>query len=135
MADEPTGGTSLDSEVITGLTPAEVAERTGLSIEALRYYERIGLLGTVPRNSGGRRVYTEGNISWIGLLTCMRSAGMGIADLQRFVEVLRGEAASDVGPVELLEAHRATLRAHVDQMHVALAVLEDKIDHYRRTAT
>lgn len=120
--------------MITGLTPAEAAERTGLSIDTLRYYERIGLLGTVRRNSGGRRVYTDANITWIGLLTCLRSAGMGIADLQRFVEVLRGEAASSVGPVELLETHRDTLRAHVDQMHTALGVLEDKIDHYRRTA-
>ncbi|WP_208630234.1 MerR family DNA-binding transcriptional regulator, partial [Amycolatopsis kentuckyensis] len=37
----------------------EVAERTGLSVHALRFYEREGLLvGPVPRTVGGRRRYT-----------------------------------------------------------------------------
>lgn len=122
---------SLNTELIQGLSPGEAAERTGLSIDTLRYYERIGLLAPVRRTGGGRRIYSEGDVAWIGLLTCLRRAGMGITDLQRFVGVLRGDSSSQVGPVELLETHRDSLLEHIAQMQAALGVLEDKLVYYR----
>jgi len=39
------------------LTPAQMSERTGVSIDTLRYYEREGLLQSVERNSSGHRRY------------------------------------------------------------------------------
>lgn len=67
---------------MTTLTPAAAADRTGVSIDTLRYYEREGLIGPVRRSTGGRREYTEEDVFWIGLVTCFREAGLGIADLR-----------------------------------------------------
>lgn len=72
-----------------GHSPAETVERTGLSHDTLRYYEREGLIGPVPRDGGGRRRYEDADLEWIGLVTCLRDAGLGIADLRRFTELLR----------------------------------------------
>lgn len=59
---------------MTTLTPAAAADRTGVSIDTLRYYEREGLIGPVRRSTGGRREYTEEDVFWIGLVTCFREA-------------------------------------------------------------
>lgn len=67
---------------MTTLTPAAAAARTGVSIDTLRYYEREGLIGPIRRSAGGRREYTEDDVFWIGLVTCFREAGLGIADLR-----------------------------------------------------
>jgi len=52
----------------TELTIQEVAKRTGLSIDTLRYYERIGLLEPVRRDQSGYRRYSQQDLDWIGLL-------------------------------------------------------------------
>lgn len=110
--------------------PREVVERTGLTIDTLRYYEREGLIGPIARQSG-RRQYTEGDVMWIGLVTCLRDAGLGIADLKQFTTLLRNES----GPgdrLEFLRQRRAELVDHVRATEAAIAVLDDKIHHYSR---
>ena len=47
------------------MTIKEASKRTGVSIDNLRYYERIGLLPPIPRNASGIREYDERAIHWI----------------------------------------------------------------------
>jgi DNA-binding transcriptional MerR regulator len=110
--------------------PADAVERTGLTLDTLRYYEREGLIGPVRRDPGGRRQYDEADLEWIGLVTCLRDAGLGIADLRRFTELLRG-SAEPVDRVTFLEQRRAELVERLQQTQRALDVLDGKISHYR----
>jgi DNA-binding transcriptional MerR regulator len=109
------------------LEPREVAQRTGLTIDTLRYYEREGLVGPIERHSGQRR-YTEDDVAWIGLITCLRSAGLGIADLRRFADLLRTEAGH--GRVAFLRRRREELLERLTQTQAAINVLDDKISYY-----
>ena len=59
----------------------QVAEITGLSIDTLRYYERIGLLESVSRASSGHRRYKQKDIDWIGLVINLRETGMPLAEI------------------------------------------------------
>jgi DNA-binding transcriptional MerR regulator len=117
-------------------SPGEAAEITGLSLDTLRYYEREALIGPIKRLPGGRRVFREGDIAWIGVVTCLRDAGLGIADLQRFTALLRSEG-DPASRVEFLRERRAALVEHVARMGAALDVLDDKIAYYgaRESAT
>lgn len=110
--------------------PADAVERTGLSLDTLRYYEREGLIGPVPRDAAGRRRYGEDDLAWIGLVTCLRDAGLGISDLRRFTELLRG-SAEPVDRVSFLEQRRAELAERLVQTQRALDALDGKIAHYR----
>lgn len=110
------------------LEPREVVERTGLSIDTLRYYEREGLVGPVQRQSGQRR-YSEDDIAWIALVTCLRTAGLGIADLRRFTDLLRGETEPQ-GRVAFLQRRRDELLNRLHQTQAAITVLDNKIKHY-----
>ena len=67
---------------VTTLEPAEAARATGLSLDTLRYYDREGLIGPIDRSTGGQRHYHEDDVAWIGLVTYLRDAGLGIADLR-----------------------------------------------------
>ncbi|MDT0425512.1 MerR family transcriptional regulator [Streptomyces evansiae] len=111
------------------LTPAAAVERTGVPLDTLRYYEREGHIGPIRRSGGGHREYTEDDVFWIGLVTCFRDAGLGIADLREFVAMLRAEhpAADRVG---FLRARRAALEERVEALRRAIGVLDDKITYY-----
>ena len=72
------------------LTIAEAAERSGLSPDTLRYYERDGLmLRRVDRSATGHRRYTESDLRWIDLLNCLRGTGMPIREVRRYAELVR----------------------------------------------
>jgi DNA-binding transcriptional MerR regulator len=121
-------------DLMTTYAPAEASERTGLTLDTLRYYERLGLFGPVRRTTTGRRVYSDHDVAWVGLLVCLRNAGLGISDLQRLMGRLRDHSGSSTGVVELLEEHRSRLHGEIAKMNVALDVLDGKIAHYRDSA-
>lgn len=110
------------------IPPAEAAERTGLSLDTLRYYEREGLVGPITRH-GGRRRYTSHDVEWIGMISCLRDAGLGINDLRRFTTLLRSDA-SPSERVEFLELRRAELLDQLETIGRALKVLDSKIAHF-----
>lgn len=116
---------------VPAVDPAEAARRTGLSLDTLRYYEREGLIGPIGRASSGHRRYTEDDIAWVGIVTCLRDAGLGIADLRRFTELLRSEGTGG-DRVEFLRRRRAELVERARRLQAAITVLDDKISYYSR---
>lgn len=112
-----------------GLTIKQVAQRTGLSIHTLRYYEHLGLIISVHRLSNGHRRYDEGDLRWIDLLKCLRASAMPISEMQRFAEITRQGTSTASERRELLEAHRLRVVAQLQGIQHTLARLDTKIAH------
>ncbi|MGH3154755.1 MAG: MerR family transcriptional regulator [Streptosporangiaceae bacterium] len=70
----------------------EVAAKCGLTQHTLRWYERIGLLGSIERGGDGRRRFTDGDLDWLSVLTKLRDTGMPVRDMQRYAELVRSGA-------------------------------------------
>ena len=101
---------------MTSYTPAQVTEKTGFTIDTLRYYERIGLLHHVGRTAGGRRVFTDHDVEFLQLLRCLRYTGMPVAEMLRFVELLRSGEATREERVEVLRDHEARVEAQIERL-------------------
>src|SRR2546423_14654910 len=52
----------------TGLRPGEVAERAGVNVQTLRYYERRGLIAEPVRSVGGHRTYPADTVALVGVI-------------------------------------------------------------------
>lgn len=120
----------MTSEMLT-YTVGEASERTGFTVDTLRYYEREGLLDPVDRTYGGRRRYTEGDLEWLGLLSCLRGTGMPIGEMRAFAELIRAGDGNHAERAALLEAHRARVLETIAQLQEQLARVEGKITYYR----
>ncbi|NJL54328.1 MerR family transcriptional regulator [bacterium] len=107
----------------------QAAQKTGVGVEALRYYEREGLIRDIKRLPNGHRRYSEQDILWIEFLTCMRDSGMPIRDLKQYVE-LSYQKGTGQARCDLLAAHREAVKAHIAQFETYLARIEDKIAWY-----
>ena len=68
---------------------AEVSEQFGLSIDTLRYYERVGLIPPVNRNESGIRDYNELDLRRVDFIKCMRSAGLPVEVLIEYVGLVQ----------------------------------------------
>ena len=115
-----------------GVTIAEAARRTGVSVHALRYYERAGLVvSPVDRTSGGRRRYRELDLKWIVICTKLRATGMPIRGIRQYAELVAAGPGNEAERLALLEAHRADVRARLAEIQENLKVIDHKIDVYR----
>ncbi|MGZ0712624.1 MerR family transcriptional regulator (plasmid) [Coraliomargarita sp. W4R53] len=112
----------------------EASASTGLSPDALRYYEAEGIIGPFTRDASNRRRVTNNDLAWIGVITCMRDAGLGISDLRIFAELLR-ESDVSADPTVFLQSRRAALATRADTLARAINVLDEKIAHYSQATT
>ncbi|GLY33527.1 MerR family transcriptional regulator [Kineosporia sp. NBRC 101731] len=105
----------------------ELAERTGVSVRSLRYYEEQGLLSS-ERSSGGHRHYTEQEIDRVEYLQRLYSAGLSSQTILRVLPCLEspnGET-SDSAFAHLV-AERDKLREHIAGLTRTLESLDELI--------
>ncbi len=112
----------------------DVAATTGLSAHTLRWYEKIGLLRSVERDRGGRRLFTQDDLRWLEFIGRLREMDMPVREMVRYAELRergeRGEATL-AARRELLETHRQRVRERMDRLAACLTHLDDKIAWYR----
>jgi DNA-binding transcriptional MerR regulator len=119
-----------------GLSIAEAARRTGVSVHTLRYYERAGLIVTpVDRTHGGRRRYRQEDLDWIGICTKLRATGMPIKAIRRYAELVSAGHGNEHERLALMEAHRAEVTARLAELQENLRLIDHKIDVYRGRLT
>ena len=111
---------------------AEVSEKYGLSVDTLRYYERVGLIPPVHRNDGGIRDYNELDLRRVDFIKCMRSAGLPIEVLIDYVALVqKGDKTIDARK-EILIEQRELLVARMKEMQKTLDILDHKIEVYEK---
>ncbi|MBB4909099.1 MerR family transcriptional regulator [Actinophytocola algeriensis] len=113
-------------------SPGQVAEQTGFSLDTLRYYERIGLLDDIARNSGGQRVFTEGDVAWLRILRCLRDTGMPIQRMVRYAELARGGDETVAERLEVLREHDRDIDEKIAHLRVEQEHIRAKIGYYQR---
>ncbi|MCW2859398.1 MAG: MerR family transcriptional regulator [Actinoallomurus sp.] len=116
---------------MTFYSPGQVVDKTGFSLDTLRYYERIGLLQEIGRTAGGRRRFTETDLLWLLLLRCLRDSGMPIAQMLRFVELTRGGDDTIPDRLTLLEEHDQQIDKQIARLRANQQQIQTKIRHYR----
>jgi DNA-binding transcriptional MerR regulator len=115
-----------------GITIAEAAHRTGVSVHTLRYYERAGLVITdVDRTQGGRRRYRQIDLDWILVCTRLRATGMPIRAIRRYAELVAAGHGNEKERLEVMEDHRAEVLARIEELRDNLALIDHKIGVYR----
>ncbi|HEX6450539.1 MAG TPA: MerR family transcriptional regulator [Trebonia sp.] len=115
-----------------GVTIAEAARRTGVSVHTLRYYERAGLvINPVDRTAGGRRRYRRLDLKWIIICTKLRATGMPIQGIRRYADLVAAGPGNEEERLALLEAHRADVLAKLTEIQENLKIIDHKIEVYR----
>src|SRR6476469_5248036 len=95
----------------TFLTISQMAAATGLTEHTLRYYEKAGLVRSVPRAASGHRLYGANDQAWLHFLLRLKATGMPIAAMRAFADLRYAGEHTAGARRALLEAHLATVHA------------------------
>ena len=111
----------------------EIAERSGMSVDTLRYYEKIGLIPAPLRDAGGRRVYDEVILGWLRFLDKLKATGLGMRERLRYADLRTRPGLGSVRERrEMLEAHREKVSEDLERLRETLELLDSKVVLYRR---
>jgi MerR family transcriptional regulator, copper efflux regulator len=66
-----------------------VGKRIGLSVDAIRFYERNALLPLPPRTQGGFRQYDEGDVETLGFIRRVQDLGFTLREIRDLLELRR----------------------------------------------
>ncbi|WP_225068313.1 MerR family transcriptional regulator [Pseudalkalibacillus sp. A8] len=108
-------------------TIGQVADKTGLSIHTLRFYEKEGIMPIVNRNESGIRLYETKDIEALEFICCLRATGMTISDIKDFVR----ESRTIEQRIEILEKQHGKVQSQIDQFISYQAMINRKLDIYR----
>ena len=109
---------------------AEVSEQYGISLDTLRYYERIGLIPPVNRKESGVRDYNEIDLKRVEFIKCMRRAGLPIEALIEYIGLVQQGAPTIEARKEILVEQRELLAARMKEIQKTLDILDHKIEVY-----
>ena len=112
------------------MTIKEVSEKYQLSKDTLRYYEKEGLIGPVPKGKNGQRDYQEENERQIEFVKCMRNVHIPIEVLKKYMQLLSKGDQTLKERREILETQLHIIESQLTELQKARQKLEYKIELY-----
>jgi len=116
----------------------EVAERTGLSLRTIRYYEEMRLVQPSARTSGGFRLFTDADVARLTLVKRMKSLEFSVEDMRNLLVALDALESDDDTPgsrallLDRLVMYREAADARIRGLHEHLQTAEDFAKDLRR---
>ncbi|HFC7743085.1 MerR family transcriptional regulator [Neisseria meningitidis] len=113
-------------------TTAKAAEKIGISVHTLRFYDKEGLLPNIGRDEYGNRCFTDNDLQWLGLLQCLKNTGMSLKDIKRFAEctVIGDDTIEE--RLSLFENQIENVKCQIAELKRYLDLLEYKLAFYQK---
>ena len=118
------------STLTATLSIGQVAERTGLSVHTLRFYEREGLFPEPIARVGSRRIYTEENLEWLELCGILRASGMPLAAVREYAALVGDGDGNEPQRLALLREHQQRLHEQLAELHRCQDLVRHKVGVY-----
>lgn len=107
------------------LTIGVLSKQTGVNIETIRYYERIGLVPPPPRSQGRHRLYDEAHRRRLAFIRRSRGLGFSLEAIRNLLGLAHGHDLSCAEVRVLTEQHIADIRGKVRDLRKLDRILTD----------
>ena len=110
----------------------EIADLTGLSEHALRFYEKQKLIVNVKRDNNNYRLYSDFDILWIDFLTKVKNTGMPIKDIRKYAELMAQGNSTILEREKMLLEHQERIEKQIESLNNTLVQIKKKLERYQR---
>ncbi len=104
-----------------------LAQMTGIHIETIRYYERIGILPKIPRTAGGHRQYEPDQVKRLKFVKRSRELGFSLDDIRALISLVDGDNYTCAQVKALTEPHLDDVRAKIADLKKMERALSDMV--------
>lgn len=93
-----------------------LSERSGVNIETIRYYERVGLLPKPQRSAAGYRLYRTADSDRLCFIRRARDLGFSLDEVRRLLDLADQKSRSCRRVHDIAVEHLAEVRAKIDDL-------------------
>lgn len=105
---------------MSNYTTGELAKLCGVSVRTVQYYDDRGILVPNALSEGGRRLYSDGDLSRMRVICFLRDAGLPIKSISALLAEEKPESLVSV----ILEQQESSLREELSALESKLALVE-----------
>ena len=110
------------------ITIGQLSRLTGVNVENIRYFERVGLLAAPPRTEGGHRSYDVEHVRTLAFIRRGRELGFTPAEVRALLELRQPSKASCCEVREIAAHHLDRVRAKIADLTRLKRLLAKTID-------
>lgn len=110
---------------------SEVAAKYGISTHTLRYYDKEGLLFSVKRTDSNVRVFTDEDLEWLDILSCLKATGMPIKEIRQFLEWAREGDSTIEQRLHAIQKHTDAVQQQMNELMQHMVTLQYKNWYYQ----
>ena len=107
----------------------ELARRTGVNIETIRFYEKQAILPEPVRSDSGRRLYNEDDVKRLSFSHRCRGLGFSLKEVESLLSLVDGGAYTCKEVHEITAAHAQDVKKKIRALQKMESVLDEMIEH------
>jgi DNA-binding transcriptional MerR regulator len=111
-------------------TISQVAEKMGVTVPTLRYYDKEGLLPFVDKKPNGTRVFKDEDFQGLAVITCMKNSGMPIKDIKKFMDLCNEGDSKLKERLEIFLERKEAVQKQMEELNKAMETINHKIWYY-----
>lgn len=121
----------MDKQALQDTAPrlaiGALSRRTGVNIETVRYYERIGLWPPPARSEGGHRLYGGGHLMRLNFVRRARDLGFTLDEIRALLQLAEKRDRPCAEAREVATSHLSDVRAKIADLRTMERVLVDMV--------
>jgi MerR family transcriptional regulator, aldehyde-responsive regulator len=113
----------------------QASERSGLSVDTIRFYEKSGMLPRIGRGLRGWRSFSADNLNWLETLQRLRATGMPLKAVKRFAVLVHQRPDTKAAArerLQILVEHSDRLKHRRTELEACEKYLNFKISVYQK---
>lgn len=108
----------------------EISKKLNIPIDTLRYYEKSGITPTTQRCKNGYRVYSESDEKWLGFVNCLKSTGMPLNKIKKYLEYMENSEDTILERREIIVEHQKNVMKEMAELQLSLDRINHKVEFY-----
>ena len=119
----------------TLITIGKLSEKTGVNIETVRYYEKIGLIPKPYRSEGGNRLYDKDQVKRLAFIKRCRELGFPLDTIREFLKLVDENNFTCAEIVDISQHHLEDIRDKIRDLKKIESHMKDVLSQCNKNNT
>lgn len=111
-------------------TIRQIAERIGVTVSTLRYYDKEGLLPFVDKKPNGTRVFKDEDFEGLAIITCLKNSGVPIKDIKKYMDLCAKGDSTLKERLEIFLERKEAVEKQMEELNKIMETIKHKIWYY-----
>ncbi|QNS14500.1 MerR family transcriptional regulator [Mannheimia bovis] len=105
----------------------ELSQKSGVHLETIRYYEKLGLISQAKRQANGYRVFDETHLAELSFIKACRAMNLSLDECKMLLDIQKNPTNSCESVDELAKKHLNAINEQIAQLQLIKTLLENMV--------